>query len=78
MALECWGFFRSLPLVLAFDPAEDDQFVSSPSIPTPGASHDIGIDGLGLPLVLLTTLLGWMSILSSWNAIRRNTTRCSL
>jgi NADH:ubiquinone oxidoreductase subunit 4 (subunit M) len=42
----------------------------APSIPTPGAGYHIGIDGLGLPLVLLTTLPGWISILSRWNAIR--------
>ena len=65
------GFLVSLPLVVAFDPAKDYQFVErAPWIPTLGATYHIGIDGLGLLLVMLTTLLGWISILSSWNAIR--------
>ena len=41
----------------------------APWIPSIGASYHIGIDGLGLLLVMLTTLLGFLSILSSWNAI---------
>ncbi|HWU36710.1 MAG TPA: NADH-quinone oxidoreductase subunit M, partial [Candidatus Acidoferrum sp.] len=65
------GFLVSLPLVFGFDPAKDYQFVErAPWIPTLGATYHIGIDGLGLLLVMLTTLLGWISILSSWNAIR--------
>ena len=38
-------------------------------IPSIGASYHLGIDGLGLLLVMLTTVLGFLSILSSWNAI---------
>jgi NADH-quinone oxidoreductase subunit M len=65
------GFLVSLPLVIGFDPSKDYQFVErAPWIPTLGATYHIGIDGLGLLLVMLTTLLGWISILSSWNAIR--------
>ena len=65
------GFLVSLPLAFGFDPAKDYQFVERAAwIPTLGATYHIGIDGLGLLLVMLTTLLGWISILSSWNAIR--------
>src|SRR5215475_5439484 len=65
------GFLVSLPLVFGFDSTKDHQFVErAPWIPTLGASYHIGIDGLGLLLVMLTTLLGWISILSSWNAVR--------
>ena len=64
------GFLVSLPLVFAFDRTKDFQFVEkAPWIPTLGATYHIGIDGLGLLLVVLTTLLGFISILSSWNAI---------
>src|SRR5271157_5713761 len=64
------GFLVSLPLVFNFDRTKDFQFVEkAPWIPTLGASYHIGIDGLGLLLVMLTTLLGFISILSSWNAI---------
>ena len=38
-------------------------------IPSIGASYHLGIDGLGLLLVMLTTLIGFIAILSSWNAI---------
>ena len=64
------GFLVSLPLVFHFDPTKDFQFVEkAPWIPTMGATYHLGIDGLGLLLVMLTTLLGFISILSSWNAI---------
>src|ERR1039457_3608631 len=64
------GFLVSLPLVFNFDRTKDFQFVEkAPWIPTLGATYHIGIDGLGLLLVMLTTLDGFISILSSWNAI---------
>jgi NADH-quinone oxidoreductase subunit M len=65
------GFLVSLPLVLNFDRTKDFQFVEiAPWIPSIGATYHIGIDGFGLLLVMLTTLLGFLSILSSWNAIQ--------
>jgi NADH-quinone oxidoreductase subunit M len=65
------GFLVSLPLVFSFDSTKDYQYVErAPWIPSLGASYHIGIDGLGLLLVMLTTLLGFLSILSSWNAIQ--------
>src|ERR1039457_5574085 len=64
------GFLVSLPLVFNFDAAKDYQFVEKASwIPSIGAPYHIGIDGLGLLLVMLTTLLGFISILASWSAI---------
>ncbi len=64
------GFLVSLPLVFQFDRTKDFQFVEkAPWIPSLGATYHIGIDGLGLLLVMLTTLLGFISILASWNAI---------
>src|SRR5215510_9647871 len=65
------GFLVSLPLVFQFDRTKDFQFVEKARwIPTIGANYHIGIDGLGLLLVMLTTLLGFLAILSSWNAIQ--------
>jgi NADH-quinone oxidoreductase subunit M len=65
------GFLVSLPLVFRFDASKDFQFVEKASwIPSIGASYHIGIDGFALLLVMLTTLLGFISILSSWNAIQ--------
>src|SRR6185369_14701400 len=39
-------------------------------IPSIGAGYYLGIDGISFLLIMLTTLLGWISILSSWNAIQ--------
>ena len=65
------GFLVSLPLVFQFDHTKDYQFVERASwIPSIGASYHLGIDGLGLLLVMLTTVLGFLSILCSWNAIQ--------
>jgi NADH-quinone oxidoreductase subunit M len=65
------GFLVSLPLVFQFDRTKDFQFEEHASwIPSIGASYHLGIDGLSLLLVMLTTLLGFLSILSSWTAIQ--------
>src|SRR5215831_16590611 len=70
-AISFAGFLVSLPLVFQFDRTKDFQFVEQASwVPTLGASYHLGIDGLGLLLVMLTTLLGFLAILSSWNAIQ--------
>jgi NADH-quinone oxidoreductase subunit M len=64
------GFLVSLPLVFQFDSGKDFQFVEKAAwIPSLGASYHLGIDGLGLLLVMLTTLIGFLAVLSSWNAI---------
>ncbi|MFB3826135.1 MAG: NuoM family protein [Bryobacteraceae bacterium] len=65
------GFLVSLPLVFQFDPAKDFQFVEKAAwIPSIGAAYHIGIDGLGLLLVMLTTVVGFLAILSSWNSAK--------
>ena len=64
------GFLVSLPLVFQFDRTKDFQFVENASwIPSIGASYHLGIDGISLLLVMLTTVVGFIAILSSWNAI---------
>src|SRR5436853_4599414 len=66
------GFVISLPLWFWFDRdnADQMQFVQNiPWIQTIGANYHVGIDGLSLLLVLLTTLLGPLAVLSSWAAI---------
>src|SRR5947209_9157107 len=65
------GFLVSLPLVFNFDSAKDYQFVEKgPWIASLGATYHLGIDGLGLLLVMLTTVIGFLAILSSWNAVQ--------
>jgi NADH-quinone oxidoreductase subunit M len=64
------GFLVTLPLIFQFDKAKDFQFVEKLNwIPSIGASYHLGIDGYALLLVVLTGLLGFLSILASWSAI---------
>jgi NADH-quinone oxidoreductase subunit M len=69
------GFGLALPLWQAFDrSASGYQFVDRvPWIPTLGAQFLLGIDGISLLLVLLTSLLGPIAALASWNAIEERT-----
>src|SRR6516162_1919576 len=72
------GFLISLPLVPMFwdkvttgDTAAFKFVEGAPNnwIPSIGAGYVLGIDGISFLLIMLTTLLGWISILSSWTAI---------
>ena len=66
------GFLVSLPLITGFDSSADGlQFVERSSwIPSLGVEYYFGIDGISLLLIVLTTGLGFLAILSSWNAIQ--------
>jgi NADH-quinone oxidoreductase subunit M len=70
------GFVVSIPLMTAFF---DPRYISPngfrfvyerPWIELIGARYKFGIDGISLLLVLLTTLLGFIAILSSWTAVK--------
>ena len=69
------GFLISLPLVPMFWAQRFEpgfKFLEgTPNnwIPSIGAGYNLGIDGISFLLIMLTTLLGWISILSSWTAI---------
>src|SRR6201988_3059348 len=72
------GFLISLPLIPMFwekvksgdpDPFKFIEGTASNWIPSIGAGYVLGIDGISFLLIMLTTLLGWISILSSWDAI---------
>ncbi len=65
------GFLISLPLWFAFDNSGPQfQFLEKAEwIPTIGVSYQLGMDGISLLLVMMTTLLGFIAVLSSWNAI---------
>jgi NADH-quinone oxidoreductase subunit M len=71
------GLIVSLPLVWRFSlspTADAFQFSEAYDwIPSIGARYSLGIDGISLLLVMLTTLLGAISILSSWSAIKIRT-----
>src|SRR6185503_4763985 len=65
------GFLVSLPLWFWFDRgASGFQFPERLEwIPSIGVSYVFGVDGTSVLLILLTTLLGFIAILSSWTAI---------
>ena len=65
------GFLISLPLAVHFHANLDGyQFVERAAwIPSIGAGYTIGIDGISLLLVILTTLIGFLATLSSWSAV---------
>jgi NADH-quinone oxidoreductase subunit M len=71
------GLLVSLPLIWRIHAqgglnGQQFQFVESHSwIPAIGAQYTLGIDGLSFLMVMLTTLLGAISILSSWSAIQK-------
>src|SRR6266851_183385 len=71
------GLIVSLPLIWRFSlspTANRFQFGETHDwIPSIGAHYTLGIDGISLLLVILTTLLGAISILSSWSAIKIRT-----
>jgi NADH-quinone oxidoreductase subunit M len=65
-------FVLSLPLWLQFDPATPRmQFAERVSwITSPPISYSVGVDGISLPLLLLTTFLTPICVLVSWKAIQ--------
>ena len=64
-------FVLSLPLWWLFDPSTPVmQFTEQVSwIVSPPINYSVGIDGISLPLVLLTTFLTPLCVLISWKAI---------
>ena len=70
------GFLISLPLITLFN---DAQYINADTgmrfviranwIDAIGAQYSLGIDGISMLLILLTTLMGFIAILSSWSAI---------
>ncbi|MEZ0213598.1 MAG: NADH-quinone oxidoreductase subunit M [Xanthobacteraceae bacterium] len=64
-------FLISLLLLLGFDPANHDfQFVENRPWLGEVAGYRMGLDGLSLPFVLLTTLIMPISILASWVSVK--------
>ena len=70
------GLAVSLPLVPWFWARKSEagfKFIEGAAnnwIPSIGAGYHLGIDGISFLLIMLTTLLGAISILSSWEAIQ--------
>src|SRR5437773_826738 len=65
------GFLVSVPLWFWYNTGNPEyQFVERiPWIPSIGADYFLGVDGFSVLLILLTTLMGFIAVLSSWTAI---------
>lgn len=60
----------SVILVMRFDPANPDfQFVEKANWLATGITYHMGVDGISLPLVILTTAVMPFCIIASWKAI---------
>jgi NADH-quinone oxidoreductase subunit M len=65
-------FLLSLELVRGFQSVAEMQFVERrPWIPSFGISYHLGLDGLSLWLVILTTFLTPLCLLGSWTSIAK-------
>jgi NADH-quinone oxidoreductase subunit M len=71
MVFSCAAFALSVVLLAIFEPGRADfQFaVGLGWIDSPRVSFSLGVDGISLFLVLLTTLMVPVSILSAWNSV---------
>ncbi len=67
------AFLASIPLYLGFDPTTAAlQFVErSPWIPALGVDYHLGIDGIALPLILLTTFMTLLVVIAGWGAVEK-------
>jgi NADH-quinone oxidoreductase subunit M len=65
------GFLVSVPLWFLYDPQGMPWQLTERAtwIPSIGASYFLGIDGYSALLVLMTTLMGLVAVVSSWEAI---------
>jgi NADH-quinone oxidoreductase subunit M len=69
------GFLVSIPLLRHFPRGSDAyEFIETAQwIPSLGAHYALGVDGISLFLIMLTTLLGMLAIVSAWNSIQQRT-----
>jgi len=68
-----FDFALAIPLICTFDrTVRGMQFVERYEwIPSLGARYYLGIDGISVLFVFLTTLIGWICVLASWRAIEK-------
>ena len=66
------GLLVTIPMILAFDKTNGDfQLVERFDwIPALGAQYYLGVDGFGYLMIILTVVVGWLSILCSWASIQ--------
>jgi len=66
------GLLVSIPLIVNFNRNADGmQFVERMEwIPSLGVQYLIGVDGISVLMVMLTTIMGFLAIFSSWDAVK--------
>jgi NADH-quinone oxidoreductase subunit M len=66
------GFLLAVPLWFRYQPhGKTWQFAERGQwMPGIGAAYYVGVDGFSILLILLTTLMGWIAIVASWNDIK--------
>jgi len=71
LGLTVAAFLVSIPLLGSFDPSSQGmQFVERvPWVPSFHIEYAVGVDGISLLFVLLTTLLSPICVLASWTAV---------
>jgi len=71
LAVALLSFLVSLPLWFGFDPSTAEmQFVErSPWLPALGIEYHLGVDGISMPLILLTTFISIFVIIAGWDVI---------
>src|SRR5215469_12937991 len=69
------GFVVSLPLIVHFPAGSGDYEFKEVAdwIPSIGARYSLGVDGISMLLLMLTTFLGMLAITSSWGAVQQRT-----
>ena len=75
LAIATVTFALSIPLYMGFDGSTAAfQFVErTPWIPTFNADYSLGVDGIALPLILLTTFTTILIIVAGWKVITERT-----
>ena len=75
LAVAVATFLLALPVYVGFDrDSADFQFEESAAwMPTLGVGYHLGVDGISLLLVLLTTFLTPLALASAWRAIEDRT-----
>jgi NADH-quinone oxidoreductase subunit M len=69
-ALLAWAFSLGLLALYAFGPTGFQFNEATDWIPTFGIQYKVGVDGLSVLMVVLTTTLTWISILASFKPIK--------
>ena len=73
LAASLFVFVLAVVAALGFDPAGGYQWqYRTPWIPAFNIDYHLGVDGLSLPLVVLTAFIGMLAILTGWHTATRH------